>query len=622
MCGIAGFITKRTIDSSMKILKTMTMKLNHRGPDGNGFWTDNIAYLGHQRLSIIDLETGSQPMSDDSGRYYITFNGEIYNYLEIRPELIAKGAIFKTKSDTEVILEAYKIYGQRCVERFNGMFAFAIWDKQEKILFCAKDRMGVKPFYYYYDGHIFAFASEIKSLLCLPFVHRTIDWDAFALFLSYNYIAAPDTIFSTIKKLSMGNTLLYDYNNNRLRISPFWMPPNKEKVSIDSIEIVDAIHEKLERATKLRLVSDVPVGAFLSGGLDSSLTTALMQKYSKGKVHTFSIGFEEKQFDESDYALSVSKELGTCHHVINLTPPDPITLEQIISQCDEPFADPTTIPTYYLSLLAKKHVKVSLSGDGADEIFGGYNKFFQGEKDLLRNKKSKQLWYLLAMLWPRKIRGSGTILSKSYDGLPAYILKLQRFTDQKYFPNSLSYFISSDIQSKIKISTSEYIEKLFDESNHLSYLSQLMYVDTRSYLPENCLVKLDRSSMLASLEVRSPFVDYDLVNYVTQLPSDIRVPNRQIKELLKKVAKRILPSFVMEREKKGFDVPINNWLAKNWKEYAEYLLFEYNDSQIFNKKELQRKWFEFTIKKRDWMYQLWIPIVYLIWEKCYKPEYE
>jgi asparagine synthase (glutamine-hydrolysing) len=621
MCGIAGFITKRVINSSMNFLEEMSKILNHRGPDGNGFWTDNIAYLGHQRLSIIDLDTGFQPMSDHSKRYIITFNGEIYNFLEIRPELEAKGAIFKTKSDTEVILESFKIFGKKCVEKFNGMFAFAIWDKQKQTLFCARDRMGVKPFYYYSDEHIFAFSSEIKSLLCLPFVHRTINWNAFALYLSYNYIPSPQTIFSSIKKLNPGNILCYDCSRNSLDIQQFWTAPVEENIHLNSKDIIDVIREKLERATKLRLVSDVPVGAFLSGGLDSSLTTALMKKFSTGKVHTFSIGFDDKQFDESNYALSVSKKLGTCHHVMNLTPPEATKLEQIICQFDEPFADPTAIPTYYLALLTQKYVKVALSGDGADELFGGYSKFFHGERDLLNNKKNTQLWYILARLWPKTLRGRGTILSKSYDGLAAYILKLQRFTDRKYFPNAMSYIINKHIQSKISMMTSEYIQRIYEESNHQSHLSQLMYVDTRSYLPENCLVKLDRSSMLASLEVRSPFVDYDLVHYVSQLSSDIRIPNRQIKELLKKAAKNILPSFVLDREKKGFDVPINTWLATNWKEYAEYMLFEYNDSLIFNKKELQRKWFEFTVKKRDWMYQLWIPLVYLIWEKTYQPEY-
>ena len=363
MCGIAGFISATpgycTTQSFSESLDLMT----HRGPDDEGIWSDEIAMLGSRRLSIIDLGGGKQPMEDVSGRYVITFNGAIYNFPELRRELEQQGASFRTRSDTEVILESYKLFGENCVSKLNGMFAFAIWDKQTQTLYAARDRLGVKPFYFSHEASTLAFASEIKSLLAMSHLERKVDWNSLAYFFTYNYIPAPQSIFKGVNKLLPGQSLNYYPHKNILKITTYWKPPGKTNHQRSSQGVEKEILDKLTKATRIRLVGDVPVGSFLSGGLDSTITTALMCRLTDEEVHTFSIGFENHEYDESNFAKKVSKKLGTTHHELLLDAPNTDTLEKIICQFDEPFADPTAIPTFFLSKLARQHVKVALSGD-------------------------------------------------------------------------------------------------------------------------------------------------------------------------------------------------------------------------------------------------------------------
>ena len=624
MCGIAGFISatsgRCTTQSFSESLDVMT----HRGPDDEGIWSDEIAMLGSRRLSIIDLGGGKQPMEDVSGRYVITFNGAIYNFPELRRELEQQGASFRTRSDTEVILESYKLFGENCVNKLNGMFAFAIWDKQNQTLYAARDRLGVKPFYFFHEASTLAFASEIKSLLAMPNLKRKVDWNSLAYFFTYNYIPAPQSIFKGVNKLLPGQSLNYYPHKNLLKITTYWKPPGRTDHQRSSQGVEKEILEKLTKATKMRLVGDVPVGSFLSGGLDSTITTALMCRLTDEEVHTFSIGFENHDYDESHFAKRVSKKLGTTHHELLLDAPNTDTLEKIICQFDEPFADPTAIPTFFLSKLARQHVKVALSGDGADEIFGGYNKFFSGSAylDKSGNTISSYLWRLLGHRWPANMRGRTRLLTSSLNGFQRYSFSAQRYTDNAALPTSYQRILHKSCLANIGVVTSEYIERLLSDSPDSTPIEKLMYVDVKSYLPENCLVKVDRSSMLASLEVRNPFLDYELVEYVLSLPGSVRLPSSRVhKELLKAVAKDIAPQFVIDRPKQGFDVPIGEWLRGPWKNWASDVVGLVGEMDIFQSSPIERMWFEHIQGKRDWTYQLWILIVFAIWDNKYSPDY-
>lgn len=624
MCGIAGFISatsgRCTTQSFSESLDLMT----HRGPDDEGIWSGEIAMLGSRRLSIIDLGGGKQPMEDVSGRYVITFNGAIYNFPELRRELEQQGASFRTRSDTEVILECYKLFGENCVSKLNGMFAFAIWDKQNQTLYAARDRLGVKPFYFSHEASTLAFASEIKSLLAMSHLERKVDWNSLAYFFTYNYIPAPQSIFKGVNKLLPGQSLNYYPHKNILRITTYWKPPGRTNHQRSSQGIEKEILEKLTNATKVRLVGDVPVGSFLSGGLDSTITTALMCRLTDEEVHTFSIGFENHEYDESHFAKRVSKKLGTTHHELLLDAPNTDTLEKIICQFDEPFADPTAIPTFFLSKLARQHVKVALSGDGADEIFGGYNKFFSGSAYLNKNGNtvSSYLWRILGHRWPANMRGRTRLLTSSLNGFQRYSFSAQRYTDNAALPTSYQRILHKSCLANIGVVASEYIEKLLSDSPDSTPIEKLMYVDVKSYLPENCLVKVDRSSMLASLEVRNPFLDYELVEYVLSLPGSVRLPSSRVhKELLKVVAKDIAPQFVIDRPKQGFDVPIGEWLRGPWKNWASDVVGLVGEMDIFRSSPIERMWLEHIQGKRDWTYQLWILIVFAIWDNKYSPDY-
>lgn len=620
MCGIAGCISIKSNQITDQSFGESLDMMSHRGPDARGVWSDGIAHLGNRRLSIIDLPGGNQPMEDETKRYVITFNGAIYNFKELRAELESKGAKFQTHSDTEVILEGFRLYGFRCVNKFNGMFAFAIWDKKKQTLFAARDRLGVKPFYFSHENSRFTFASEIKSIISMPFQERNLDWNSLAYYLSFGYIPSPHSIFAKMRKLLPGQFLTYSPQLDKLQIETYWSLPSASDNECTKEEAEAEVLEKLTGATRLRMVGDVPVGTFLSGGLDSSITTALMCCLANEEVHTFSIGFRDKEFDESSYARKVSQELGTVHHELKLDAPDTGTLEQIICQFDEPLSDRAVVPTYYLSKLAAEHVKVALSGDGADELFGGYDRFFSGSRYLSDSSSPimSPIWRFVGQHWPNQMKGRSRLLLKSLDGPQRYSFYTQKYTDDSAFPNSYMRILNRSAQEMIEVSTREYMENVIEEASGNTSLGQLMFADMRSYLPEQCLVKVDRASMLASLEVRSPFLDYNLVDYVMGLPTSIRLPSSNIrKELLKDISVGIIPASVINRPKQGFNVPIGDWMRGPWHDWVSDVLHYVTLSDIFERSPVEKMWQEHVQRKRDWTHLLWMIIVFGIWQRRY-----
>lgn len=572
MCGICGYIAEN-IDKD--ILARMCRTIQHRGPDDDGFFTDKNVGLAMQRLSIIDMETGKQPISNEDKTLWIVFNGEIYNYLELRTLLEKKGHKFSTTTDTEVIIHLYEDMGEDCVEQLNGMFAFALWDKNEEKLFLARDRMGEKPLYYAQFDNIFLFGSEIKSLLRHPSVYRQLDPVCLRKYLMYEYIPAPYTLYSNIKKLLPAHILTY--KNGKTRIKRYWdvflAEPNtsfrKESDCID--EICSLLRASVER----RLRSDVPLGVFLSGGIDSSSIMAIMSEIlGPSNVRTFSIGFEDPSFDELNYARQVAEYYGTNHHEQIFSLKDALAiLPEIINYMDEPLADASLLPTYILSKFTRKYVKVALGGDGGDELFGGY-------PTLLAHNLMD-----IYTLFPQFLRSY--FIEPIVNHLPvstknmSFDFKAKKFIkgspyqpEQRHFvwlgafsPLELNELFTDEFKNYLK--EVDYYQDSYKQLEHCqaeSTINKILYLDMKMYLQDDILVKVDRASMANSLEVRAPLLDYTLVEYVAGLPPELKLHNFTSKYIFKKAVKILLPKNIINRPKKGFGIPVSKWLKEDLKE--------------------------------------------------------
>lgn len=570
MCGITGIIHKNNEPVDLLVLQSMTRRLAHRGPDEEGYFVEQRAGLGHRRLSIIDLSSGQQPMYSDDSRYVIVFNGEIYNFLDIRQRLEKQGVVFKTRSDTEVLLKLYIHEGEGCVAELNGMFAFAIWDKKEQKLFAARDRMGKKPFYYWSTPTLFAFASECKAFLKHPGFSPRLDAEALSHFFQYEYVPAPFSIFHGVKKLAAGHCLVLDQKG--LIIRRYWdIPLNPLRASdFDPEEVKTRLIDLLDRAVDSRLVSDVPLGVFLSGGIDSSTIVALMARHRSGKdIKTFSINFDEPSFDESAYSSLIAKRFSTDHHQQTLTPHKMIDiLPDVAGFLDEPFADYSIIPTYLLSQFTRQLVTVALGGDGSDELFCGYPTFFAGglaDYYHLTPGFAKKMIQRLASFFPAS------------DCDMSFEFKLKQFLYGAGFPPVLRNQVWLGAlhraeQQKI-FSPSFEGQTFLRDGDPLELVSQVMescpsknpgdrmlYFYQKFYLEGDILVKTDRASMAASLEVRAPFLDKDFVEYVSTLPYQFKARGKTTKYLLKKALEPVLPREIIYRKKKGFGIPIAIWL--------------------------------------------------------------
>jgi asparagine synthase (glutamine-hydrolysing) len=598
MCGIAGKVSFTNVPVAEQAVERMLEPIKHRGPDDGGVYVSperNVG-LGHRRLSIIDLSPlGHQPMRYQD-RYEIVFNGEIYNFQEKRALLEAAGHRFVSHSDTEVILALYAQYGAACLAHLRGMFAFAIYDEGEQTLFCARDRTGKKPFKYYADDKAFLFASELKAILTQPEYSREPDYTAIHHYLTLQYTLAPRTGFKDIRKLEPGHALLVDLKTRRLTKTQYWKLDYSHKLSLSEQEWGERIVATLDEATRLRMIADVPVGAFLSGGIDSSAVVALMSRHTSRPVNTFSIGFKEEKYNELPFARLVAERYGTEHTEFIVEPQAIDVLPMLVRHYEEPYADSSALPTYYLSKLTRDHVTVALNGDGGDENFAGYGRYSAFKFSLLCEKPG---------IFHRAI---GTPLARTASGLfrNTFFERLHRFSQslsvdyRRRYLGYTSYFTNAQKaelyakEFKARVwgeDTYDLIGSEFDLSGSTDRAEQALYADFVTYLPDDLLVKVDIASMAVALEARSPFLDHEFVELCAQIPFAQKLKGlNQKKHILKKSLESLLPKEVLYRPKMGFNVPIDQWFRSELREYSRERLLNGRlmQEKLFNRQYLER----------------------------------
>jgi asparagine synthase (glutamine-hydrolysing) len=625
MCGITGVFAFNLVGKFSKInVAAATASLAHRGPDSHDVYVDEWVCLGHRRLSVIDTrEIANQPLWDPTDRYCIIFNGEIFNFKELREGLRARGTSFRTESDTEVLLHLFIQYGESCLNQLNGFFAFCIYDKQEQELFLARDRYGVKPLYYLHDDDKFLFASELQSIVAYG-IKKDIDYDSLYTFLQLNYIPAPHTIFTAVKKLMPGNWARV--KNGKITTREYYHIPF-DRNNLSPIEYEDAqarFKLLLDEAVQRRLVSDVPLGAFLSGGIDSSVITALAKRH-KPDLQTFSIGFnDEKFFDETAYAQLVSKHIGTNHTTFMLSNSEMSThLHSILDSIDEPFADSSAIAVYILSRETRKQATVALSGDGADELLGGYNKhaaFYRALHPGLAEKLVTGLW----PLW--------WFLPKSrHAPFSNTVRQLSRFARGNRLPSAERYLYWASFATgsqadrmllpglRTESAYSERQRELLRSIPAHETLNDILLSDMRLVLPNDMLTKVDRMSMAHGLEIRNPFLDVNVVDFLFTLPDDFKVDRGMRKKLLQDTFRDLLPSALYNRPKKGFEVPLLKWMRQDLKGviHDELLSKAFIEQQgIFDYREIRKlKNRLFAINPSDIHARMWGLVVFQWWWK-------
>lgn len=583
MCGICGFVG----NNSQSVLERMTDIMSHRGPDDRGFYRDSDVGLGHRRLSIIDLKTGHQPIFNEEESLVLVYNGEIYNFKELRKELLKTGHVFKTNSDSEVIIHLYEEYGKNCVDYLRGMFAFAIWDKKKKELFLARDRFGIKPLYYteLHSGE-FLFASEIKSLLQNDKIVREVDIEAFDQYFTFRYVPENKTMFKNIYKLEPGHILIR--KNKKFKIEQYWdIEFGDDESSKSEADIVEDITALLTDSIEKRLISDVPLGAYLSGGLDSSFMVGLMSKLNHSPVETFSIGFDDGKLDESKYAEIVAKHFNTIHHQLIAKSNSVELLEKVIWHLDEPMADAATIPTYMMSELTKDFVKVVLSGEGADEVFAGYDKY----KILTIGQKYSSLipskiFSFLSSVQRRNIKllRICEYLSSCSEPADAYLKLTSVFSDRE---KDLLY--SDETKRKLGNSkTSIKIVKKYITKND-DFLNNLLYLDIKTWLPNDVLLKNDKMTMANSIEARVPFLDHIFTEEMAKIPVSMKLNGLTDKYILRKAMLPVVPEAIVKRKKHGFTVPIQRWMEGDLLDFSRNVLSKKNieEKGFFNYKSVE-----------------------------------
>ena len=646
MCGIAGFWqTKRTSESPSAILRQMGAALAQRGPDDSGCFFDSATGVGlsFRRLSILDLSpAGHQPMDSASGRTTIIFNGEVYNYEEIRKEL-GPGCKWRGHSDTEVMLEAIERWGlQAAVGRFVGMFAFALWDRAERTLSLVRDRLGIKPVYYGMAGGDFIFASELKAILEYPRFDPKIDRHALTLYMRHAYVPSPHSIYEGISKLPPGYILTLTSPQAEPLLSKFWSGAEIAKAGFESriqasdTEVVTELEHKLSEAIRLRMIADVPLGAFLSGGIDSSTVVALMQAQSRRPVKTFTIGFYEDGYNEAAHAKSIASHLGTDHTELYVTPKEAMSVIPSLSSIyDEPFADPSQIPTFLVSKLARQSVTVSLSGDGGDELFGGYNRYFRTSAIWNSLKWAPRLTRRLAAKLMYSVPPAG--IDRMYGWLKPVIPARKRFAavgdkvhklagfmdcqnSEAMYLRALSFWTPSEVIPGSQ--EPETVKQSVQDSAWLPGIEErMMLSDLLNYLPDDILTKVDRASMAVSLEARVPVLDHRVVQFAWRLPLHFKIRNGVSKWALRQVLYKYVPSHMIERPKMGFGVPIDAWLRGPLRQWAEELLSSQSLAQhnLFCDEAIRKKWVEHLSGGRNWQYQLWGVLVFQDWFQKSRP---
>lgn len=620
MCGICGIynLDGRPVDRNL--LARMNSTLAHRGPDDEGYYVDEGIGLGHRRLSIIDLSTGQQPIFNEDKTKAIVFNGEIYNFAELRNELEKQGHRFETKTDTEVILHGYEQWGTDCVSHLRGMFAFTIWDKRKKSLFLARDRLGKKPLYYFVDGKRLLFASELKAILEDETVPREINLEGLSDYLSFGYVPAPKTIFKGISKLLPGHIFLHE--KDQVSIKKYWDLQFRPKQDVSIDQYCDAILEALKESVKMRLVSDVPLGAFLSGGIDSSAIVALMASLKKEPVITNSIGFTEKEFDELGYAKETAEYFKTDHREYTVSPEAVEIVKKLSWHFDEPFADSSSIPTYYVSKMTRQSVTVALSGDGGDENFGGYRRYyFDRLENEIRNFIPQPIRsYLIgniARLYPKAdwlpqvFRAKTLLTNISKDPVNGYFNSMSLF-----LPPMKEKLLSGDFKADLKgYDSAGVFRDYYKNADTDDALSRTQYIDFKTYLVDDILTKVDRASMANSLEVRVPLLDHKFVELVAQIPSNLKLNGRTSKYVFKKAISGLLPNDIMNRQKMGFVIPVGRWLRKEIRKTAEETLFNQQSEakSLFNEKYVKWLWDQHLSGLRDFTQPLWTLLMFQLW---------
>ena len=641
MCGIAGFWqTKRQAEIPAEILLRMGYALKHRGPDDSGVFYDDSTGVGlvHRRLSILDLSpAGHQPMASHSERYLIIFNGEVYNFDEIRKEL-GTGHAWRGHSDTEVMLGAFERWGvEASVQRFVGMFAFALWDHSERKLFLVRDRLGIKPLYYGWVEGQFVFASELKAIRQYPGFQAQIDRNVLALYMRHNYVPAPHCIYQGISKLNAGCILALSGPQEQPVVKQYWSATEVAKEGLRSPadgpekEIIGQLERKLAEAVKLRMISDVPLGAFLSGGIDSSTVVALMQSQSARPVKTFTIGFHEDAYNEANHAKAIAAHLGTDHTELYVTPQEALNVVPLLpAMYDEPFADVSQVPTYLVSKLARQSVTVSLSGDGGDELFGGYGRYFL----------MKRVWNSMRP-FPKPLRQAVARMIASVP--PETIDKMYKVAsplvprNKRAFPmgdkaHKLAGVLGAESQERIYMHAlthwenpaavvngahePETVRRFVQEAQWLPSMEEaMMLTDTVHYLPDDILTKVDRASMAVSLEARVPILDHRVVEFAWRLPMRFKIRDGKGKWALRQVLYKYVPAAMIERPKMGFGVPIDSWLRRELRDWAEDLLSVESLERhgLFNIEAIRTKWQEHTSGSRNWQYLLWDVLIFQDW---------
>lgn len=620
MCGIAGFHRPPGLPqgSWRATLERMASLLIHRGPDDEGVYLDDFTGLAHRRLSIIDLEGGRQPLSNGDGSVWVVFNGEIYNHTELRHLLESHGHRFTTRSDTEAIVYAYEEWGTACLERLQGMFAFAIWDRRRQRLFMARDRFGKKPLYYAHrsDGTV-VFGSEIKAVTAFPGLDGSIDLEALSDYLSLLYVPRQKSIFREIRKLLPGHYLIAD--GNGVKIAPYW--DLSFAASSDGAAAPQRVAELLRGAVAARLQSDVPLGAFLSGGIDSSSVVGLMARSTIEPVVTASIGFAEQSFDELPYARKVASLFGTDHSEALVTPDTVDVLDRLVWHYDEPFADSSAVPTFYVSQLARQRVTVALSGDGGDESFAGYRRYYfdvreNRVRDAVPAFVRRPFFGLLGALYPK-----GDYLPQLFRG-KAFLANVARTPWEAYL-HSVSGIAEADKDRLLSgdarralgsYRTADLFEEIYRAADGPDPLARIQYIDFKTYLPDDILTKVDRASMAHSLEVRCPFLDHRLVEYVAGQPSALKLRGTKGKLLLKDAVRGLLPAEILERPKMGFAMPVGDWLRGPLRPMVEDSVVESTARHdLFDRAVVRSMARQHASGLRDRTTELWALLVFNRW---------
>jgi len=645
MCGITGFVARgggldgNTLDQTVR---SMASTISHRGPDGHGVFVDEACGLafGHRRLAIVDLtEAGAQPIASRDGRWILNYNGEIYNYREIRDQLEQEGGptSWRGHCDSEVLVEAIAAWGiERTLIRGNGMFAFAVWDRRERTLHLARDRMGEKPLYYGWQSDVFLFGSELKSLIAHPKFTREIDPASVSEFLIYGYVPTPLSIFKGIKKLPPGCVIALR-SSDAVGSAPvpkrYWNLPLPAPTPQSDSDALAKLDDLLRDSVRLRMQADVPMGAFLSGGIDSSSIVSLMQSCATSPIRTFSIGFEEEAFDEAKFAAGVARHLGTDHTELKVTEIDALSVvPELPKLYDEPFADSSQVPTYLLAKLTRHYVTVSMSGDGGDELFCGYARYFAFDA----------IWKRLSLLTGPGRRFLGATIAKAPDSLwrtlprllPTRLLRemnpprarkmaavLSSSGAQEFYRHIVRQWSAGELMPETFHSTEIFFNQ-FDIVRHFCHpVLGMSFVDMGSYLPDDILVKVDRATMAASLEGRIPFLDHRIVEFAAKLPIDQKIRGAIGKRLLRRLLNRYVPDRLIDRPKMGFGIPIEAWLRSKLKPWAEDLLFGVPTviDELIDMKAVRDIWLEHKSGRSDQHYRLWTVLMLIAWARHWKP---